>query len=98
MFKLCRLFFNFTGTWASSREPEEYNGKLLITQPGSKDYHLQLNQIIRCGRALVHVFTSHYDYTNTTRHMSPFSTASLLPGNCSTGSLKRNISAPAKSA
>lgn len=60
--KLHRLFSHFRIAVPSVREPEERNRKLLITQHGSMDYHLQVNQIIHCGRGLVLLSCSCYDY------------------------------------
>ena len=71
MFKLLRLFSDFTVTGPSVREAEEHNRKLLITQPGSMDYHLQLYQIIHCGGGLVPRSSSHYDYASMKRHTAP---------------------------
>lgn len=72
MFKLHWLFSHFTVTGPPVREPvEKHNRKLLITQRGSADYHLQLCQIIHWGGGLVGLSSSHYDYASMTRHMSP---------------------------
>lgn len=55
MLKLHRLFSHFTVAGPSVREPEEHNRKLLITQRGNTNYHLQLYQIIHCAAGLVHL-------------------------------------------